>query len=107
MFDFRFFPVFNIADVMINVGLFILIVAFLLLNAPACPEPSRGTGRLYRRGKGTRNMHPLLFSIGPLKVYSWGFMVAVAFVVGVMVAVMRAKKEGISTETTLDICVTL
>ncbi|MEK7375683.1 MAG: prolipoprotein diacylglyceryl transferase [Candidatus Margulisiibacteriota bacterium] len=50
-------------------------------------------------------MHPLLFSLGPIKIYSWGFMVAVAFVVGVLVAVMRAKKEGISEETTLDICV--
>ncbi len=32
-------------------------------------------------------------------------MVAIAFVVGVLVAVMRAKEEGISPEITLDICV--
>ena len=35
MFDFRFFPVFNVADMMINVGMAIVIVAFLLLRRPA------------------------------------------------------------------------
>jgi len=50
-------------------------------------------------------MHPVLFTIGPLMVYSWGFMVAVAFAAGILVALLRAKKEGISVDTVLDICV--
>lgn len=35
MFDFRFFPVFNIADAMINVGMCIVIAAFLLGRRPS------------------------------------------------------------------------
>jgi phosphatidylglycerol:prolipoprotein diacylglycerol transferase len=50
-------------------------------------------------------MYPILFSFGLLKIYSWGFLVAIGFLAGIMVAVARAKKEGISAETALDICV--
>jgi lipoprotein signal peptidase len=34
MFDFRFFPVFNIADAVINVGMLILIVGYMLGRRP-------------------------------------------------------------------------
>ncbi|MFA5097142.1 MAG: prolipoprotein diacylglyceryl transferase [Candidatus Margulisiibacteriota bacterium] len=50
-------------------------------------------------------MHPVLFAVGPVMVYSWGFMVAIAFAAGILVALQRAKKEGISVDTVLDICV--
>jgi phosphatidylglycerol:prolipoprotein diacylglycerol transferase len=48
-------------------------------------------------------MHPVLFQIGPLTIYSWGVMVALGFAVGIVVAVLRAQKEGFPPETVVDL----
>ena len=37
------------------------------------------------------------FYIGPFKFYAWGFFVALAFLVGLILAIWQAKKIGIST----------
>jgi len=50
-------------------------------------------------------MHPIIFSIGPFNIYSWGFMVALAFLVGLPIALRYAEKEGIKPETVLDLFV--
>ncbi len=47
-------------------------------------------------------MHPILFHIGGFFLYSWGFMVAVAFVTGISVAILRCEKEGIPREDVMD-----
>src|SRR5690348_277538 len=38
-------------------------------------------------------MHPVLFEIGTLKVYSYGFMIALGAIAGVMYMALRGKKE--------------
>jgi phosphatidylglycerol:prolipoprotein diacylglycerol transferase len=48
-------------------------------------------------------MHPILFKIGAFSVYSYGFMVALAFLVGILVAIYFAKREGFGAELILDL----
>lgn len=50
-------------------------------------------------------MHPVICSIGPFTIYSWGFMVALAFAVGLPIALIYAKKEGVRQEHVLDLFV--
>ena len=40
-------------------------------------------------------MHPILFEIGPIPIRSYGVLIAVAFAVGIWLAVRRAEKRGI------------
>ena len=37
--------------------------------------------------------HPVLFSIGPIKVFTWGFIVALGFLLGILFARKYAKIE--------------
>jgi phosphatidylglycerol:prolipoprotein diacylglycerol transferase len=48
-------------------------------------------------------MHPILFRIGPLNVYSWGFMVALGFLAGLAVFLHYGKRESIKEGTILDL----
>lgn len=50
-------------------------------------------------------MFPVLFKIGPLAIRSYGVMVAVAFLVGIVISLFYAKKEGIESETILDLAI--
>lgn len=54
-------------------------------------------------------MHPVLLELGPLKVYSWGFMVGLGILVGLFVVLRRAPKVGIDPEkiSTLALYVTI
>ena len=47
-------------------------------------------------------MHPELIHIGPITVYSYGTMIAVAIVVAVALVWRQAWREGIDREITLD-----
>ncbi|MFQ6002314.1 MAG: prolipoprotein diacylglyceryl transferase family protein, partial [Candidatus Zixiibacteriota bacterium] len=47
--------------------------------------------------RGT-NMHPTLFHIGPLAVRTYGFLLALAFVLGIWFSTKRAKKQGINVD---------
>lgn len=47
-------------------------------------------------------MHPELINIGPLTVYSWGFMLSLAVLAGVLGARRLAQKEGIEPDLVLD-----
>src|SRR5688572_4773681 len=38
-------------------------------------------------------MHPVLFELGSIKVYSYGFMIAIGAVAGILYMVIRGKKE--------------
>lgn len=49
-------------------------------------------------------MYPVIFSLGPLEIKSYGVMLAVSFLVGYMVARRRAGRRGISHEVLLDLC---
>lgn len=47
-------------------------------------------------------MQPILFKLGPLTLYSYGVFVALAFLVGGLVAYRLAKRNGLSTGNLLD-----
>lgn len=52
--------------------------------------------------RGT-NMHPTLFHIGPLVVRTYGFLLALAFVLGIWFSTKRAKKQGINVDWIPDL----
>jgi len=54
-------------------------------------------------------MHPILFKIGPITVYSYGFMVAIGFIIAAFLAARRAKGLNIPEEkiTTLALLILL
>lgn len=48
-------------------------------------------------------MHPILLQIGPVAIYSWGLMVAIAFATGIGLAVLNGKRIGLSADQVLDL----
>lgn len=50
-------------------------------------------------------MHPILFRVGPLPIYSYGTMLALAFLVGIALAQKRSKKMGIDPNLILDLSI--
>ncbi|HNX81661.1 MAG TPA: prolipoprotein diacylglyceryl transferase [Candidatus Omnitrophota bacterium] len=49
-------------------------------------------------------MHPVICSIGPFTIYSYGLMVALAFLAGVTMAQFLAKKRGLNTDFIYNLC---
>jgi len=52
-------------------------------------------------------MHPILFSIGHITIYSYGIMFATAFAIGIYLAQRKAACSGIDTKVIMDIGVYL
>ena len=50
-------------------------------------------------------MYRILFSIGSFPIYSYGVMIALAFITGILFAMKEAKKSGENPERILDISV--
>jgi phosphatidylglycerol:prolipoprotein diacylglycerol transferase len=50
-------------------------------------------------------MHPVLFKVGWFSVYSFGFMLAVSFLVGIYLSAHRAKRLGVNPQHILDLSV--
>lgn len=48
-------------------------------------------------------MHPILIRIGPLTIHTYGFLIAMGFIIGLGLAIHRAKKEGISSDKIMDL----
>jgi len=48
-------------------------------------------------------MHPVLFKIGPLTLYTYGVLVASGFLLGLGLAVRQARKEGMPSEKIVDL----
>ena len=48
-------------------------------------------------------MHPILFKIGPLTIYTYGFFIALAFVTGILWACWEAKRLGEEAEKIMDL----
>lgn len=48
-------------------------------------------------------MHRIVLRLGPVTIYSYGFILAVAFIAGIYLAQVRAKKEGISVDKITDL----
>jgi phosphatidylglycerol:prolipoprotein diacylglycerol transferase len=47
-------------------------------------------------------MHSILFKIGPITLYSYGFMLMVAFIVGTALAAREARRKGLDGDAILD-----
>src|SRR4030067_2384116 len=43
-------------------------------------------------------MSPILFRLGSLNIYAYGFFLALGFVVGLILAVLKTQKEGVAFE---------
>ncbi|MFH1837158.1 MAG: prolipoprotein diacylglyceryl transferase [Candidatus Omnitrophota bacterium] len=50
-------------------------------------------------------MHRILFQIGPMTIYSYGLLMAIAFIVSTVFILSDAKKEGIDTGKMMDVMV--
>ena len=48
-------------------------------------------------------MHPVLIRFGPLTIHTYGFLVAMGFLLGISLAVRQAKKEGIPANKIIDL----
>jgi phosphatidylglycerol:prolipoprotein diacylglycerol transferase len=52
-------------------------------------------------------VHPILIEIGPLKIYSYGFMLALSFWIGIALAARRAGRRGINPDRIYDMSIIL
>jgi phosphatidylglycerol:prolipoprotein diacylglycerol transferase len=50
---------------------------------------------------------PAIFGIGPLTVYTYGVMLAAAYLLGLQLAIVRAKRAGLDAQKMLDLGVAL
>ncbi len=50
-------------------------------------------------------MYPILFKIGPLEVHAYGFFLALAFLVGILLSLRYVKKEGLDPQIVLDLAI--
>jgi phosphatidylglycerol:prolipoprotein diacylglycerol transferase len=48
-------------------------------------------------------MHPILIKLGTLAIHTYGFLIAVGFLTGLLLAMHQAKREGISSNTIIDL----
>lgn len=48
-------------------------------------------------------MYPILFRLGGLTIYGYGFFLGLGFVVGVVLAALRAQKAGVAFERIVDL----
>ena len=44
-------------------------------------------------------MHPKLLEIGPITLHTYGLLLAVAFIAGILIAVRNARKEGVDADS--------
>jgi phosphatidylglycerol---prolipoprotein diacylglyceryl transferase len=52
-------------------------------------------------------VHPILIEIGPFKIYSYGFMLALSFWVGIVLAARRAARRGVNPDHIYDMSIVL
>ncbi len=52
-------------------------------------------------------MFPIICKIGPFTIFSYGFMLAAAFLAGSILAVFQAKKQGINPDIIFNLCFTV
>ncbi|WP_337960971.1 prolipoprotein diacylglyceryl transferase [Caloramator sp. mosi_1] len=50
-------------------------------------------------------MHPILFRVGNIVIYSYGFMIAFGILSAVIISMYRARKVGIEDDVVLDIAI--
>jgi len=52
-------------------------------------------------------MYPILIEIGMIKIYSYGFMLALSFFVGILAGAARARKRGVAPSLVYDLSIIL
>jgi len=52
-------------------------------------------------------MHPILFHVGSFEVHTYGLLVAIGFLLGIVTAVQRTRSEGSDPESLNDLGVWL
>ena len=52
-------------------------------------------------------MHPVLVELGPLKIYAYGFMLALSFLAGIRLAARRADRRGLGGDLIYDLSIVL
>lgn len=52
-------------------------------------------------------MHPVLIDLGRLKIYSYGLMLALSFLIGIVIAGRRAGRRGINPDIVYDLSIIL
>src|SRR5205814_7889271 len=60
----------------------------------------------YARGRSPRRgalMYPRLFELGPITVYTYGVLLAAAYLLGLQLARVRARKRGLDQNRVLDL----
>ena len=50
-------------------------------------------------------MHPILFNVGPITIYSYGVLLAAAYLTGLWMAVRRARAAGIDGNRIMDLLI--
>ena len=48
-------------------------------------------------------MHPVLFEVGGLTIYSYGVLLAAAYLLGLQFALMRARRRGLDGQRVMDL----
>src|SRR5436309_2412037 len=48
-------------------------------------------------------MHPILFDLGPATIYTYGVLLASAYLLGLKLAMVRAKNRGLDQARVLDL----
>ena len=48
-------------------------------------------------------MHPRLFELGPLTVYTYGVLLASAYLLGLQLALVRARRHGLDAQRVMDL----
>ena len=77
------FWAFNVADAAITVGAALVILDML--------------------GLGRDDMHPILFEIGGFPVYTYGVLLAAAYLLGLQFALVRARARGLDGNRVMDL----
>lgn len=52
-------------------------------------------------------MHPILFQIGPIQIYSFGLMISLGFTLAVLVSFLNAKRHGVDPWNIVDMALYL
>lgn len=50
-------------------------------------------------------MYPILFELGPITIYSYGFFIGIGILVALLLSIHRGKKLGFSSDVILDLCI--
>ena len=48
-------------------------------------------------------MHPILYNLGPVTIYTYGVLLAAAYLLGLKLAMVRGKSRGLDETRVLDL----